>query len=67
MDGGFLRHADPLLAWQVMREARLLYGGSTDFADLQCRAYAQYIDHKPYFEMERRFVNEHSGVQRNGH
>ncbi len=54
-----LHVADPLLLKKISETAVLLCGDLTDFNEFKIYAYKRYIDHKPYFEMERRFAREY--------
>jgi len=51
-----LNRADPLLAWQVYRDARLLAGEPAEFAGLRRYAWRRYVEYRPFLEREARAV-----------
>lgn len=51
-----LERADPLLLWKIAESSVLLYGRPEALARLKIYAFKRYHDHRPYFEMERRFL-----------
>ncbi|MBI2401677.1 MAG: nucleotidyltransferase domain-containing protein [Gemmatimonadetes bacterium] len=51
-----LNRADPLLAWQVCRDARLLAGDPTAFANRCLYAWRRYVEYRPFLELEARAV-----------
>lgn len=56
VDLGMLNHADPLFLKQVMDHAQLLYGSRQRFEQMKLYAFRRYQDHRPYFDMERAYV-----------
>lgn len=56
VDLGVLNHADPLFLKQVMDHARLLSGSPQRFDQMRLYAFRRYQDHRPYFDMERAYV-----------
>ena len=56
VDIAMLDSADPLLAWRVATEGRLLWGSRRAFHEWKMYAYRRYQDHRPYLALERDFV-----------
>ena len=56
VDIAVLDSADPLLAWRVATEGRLLWGSTRAFHEWKMYAYRRYQDHRPYLALEREFV-----------
>jgi predicted nucleotidyltransferase len=56
VDLAILNHADPLFLYQAVRDAKLLFGNPTAFAELQARAFRQYVDHRRYLDLERDYA-----------
>ena len=56
VDIAMLDSADPLLAWRVATEGRLLWGSTRGFQEWKMYAYRRYQDHRPYLALERDFV-----------
>lgn len=52
----FLQQADPLFLWKIAENCVLLYGVPEALARLKIYAFKRYHDHRPYFEMERRYL-----------
>ena len=51
-----LNRADPLLLKQVSEACVRLYGSERELQRFKLLAFKRYQDHRPYFEMERRYV-----------
>lgn len=49
-----LNRANPLLLFQVSKNAVLLCGSRKDFLNFKLYAFKAYHDYTPYFEMERK-------------
>lgn len=56
VDVAVLNRADPLLLKQVTDHARLEYGTEARFEAFRRYAFKRYHDHRPYFDMEREYV-----------
>lgn len=56
VDVSVLNRADPLLLKQVTDHARLEYGSEPRFEAFRRYAFKRYHDHRPYFELERQYV-----------
>lgn len=56
VDVAVLNRADPLLLKQVTDHARLEYGTEQRFDTFRRYAFKRYQDHRPYFDMEREYV-----------
>ncbi len=56
VDLAILDHADPLFLKKVMEDCRLLHGAPADLQRLKLYAFKRYQDHRPYLDLERRFV-----------
>jgi predicted nucleotidyltransferase len=57
VDVAFLDHADPLLLKQVCEHCELVFGSQRRLDELKMYAFTRYQDHRPYFEMERAYVD----------
>lgn len=53
LDVAFLRGADPLFRWEVMREGRLLWGDPLDHLEYRAFAYRDFVDSADLRELER--------------
>lgn len=53
-----LNRADPLLAWQVCRDARLLAGDAAEFANVRRYAWRRYVEYRPFLEREAQAVKD---------
>jgi predicted nucleotidyltransferase len=53
-----INHADPLFLKKITERSILLFGESKEFAELKIYAFKRYVDHRRYFEMEKRFVEK---------
>ena len=62
VDVAFLNHADPLLLKQVCERCDLVYGSRRRLDELKMYAFTRYQDHRPYFALERDYV-ERAGAQ----
>lgn len=51
-----LNRADPLLLSQVSSHCRRLHGSEREMQELRLRAFKRYQDHRPYLELERRWL-----------
>jgi predicted nucleotidyltransferase len=51
-----LNRADPLLLRTIAGGCRRLYGSDRELQRFRLGAFRRYQDHRPYLEMERRFV-----------
>lgn len=51
-----LNHADPRLLRKVLEGGKRLYGSERRFKEWKIYAYKRYQDHRPYLDMERRYV-----------
>lgn len=51
-----LNRADPLLLAQVSSCCRRLHGSDREMQEFRLRAFKRYQDHRPYLELERRWV-----------
>ena len=56
VDVAFLDNADPLLLKQVCERCELVYGSRRRLDELKMYAFTRHQDHRPYFEMERAYV-----------
>lgn len=56
VDLAILNRADPLLLKQVSDGCVLLYGSDAELQRFRLLAFKRYQDHRPYLELERRFV-----------
>jgi predicted nucleotidyltransferase len=56
VDLAVLNRADPLFLKKVTEDCRLLHGDPGLLARLKIYAFKRYQDHRPYLELERRFV-----------
>lgn len=52
----WLHRADPLLAWHVCRNARLLFGDARDFEERRAYAWRRFVEYDRFFERERQAV-----------
>lgn len=52
-----INRADPLFLKKIVENCRLLYGETRELHQLKIYAFKRYHDHRPYFQMERNFVN----------
>lgn len=52
----WLHRADPLLAWHVCRNARLLFGDARDLEERRAYAWRRFVEYDRFFELERRAV-----------
>lgn len=57
VDVAVINRADPLLLKQIAAHAALVYGSTHDFEAFKLYAFKRYQDHRPYFEMERQYVD----------
>lgn len=58
MDVKSLHKQGILFKYQVMKDAKLLYGNITDFNQFQVYAINSYFDAKDLFKLEREIVNK---------
>jgi predicted nucleotidyltransferase len=58
VDVAVLNRADPLLLKQVTDHARLEYGTEARFDAFRRYAFKRYQDHRPYFDLERQYVEQ---------
>jgi predicted nucleotidyltransferase len=56
IDVVLLNHADPLLLERVTTTGRLLYGDPNRWQEFRAYAFKRYQDHRPFFQMEREYV-----------
>jgi len=49
-----IRHANPLLIFQISKKNILLSGNREEFIKFKLRAFKKYNDYAPYFEMEKK-------------
>jgi len=54
----FLQRADPLFLSRIVENCVLLYGNPGELARLKIYAFKRYQDHRPYFEMESRYLRK---------
>jgi predicted nucleotidyltransferase len=54
----FIHRADPLLLHHICQNALLLYGKEKDFHKLKMYSFKRYIDYRPFFLLESRFVDK---------
>jgi hypothetical protein len=47
-----LNKANPLLAYDVLFQGKMLYGKRDDFDELRARSFRYFIDAKPLFDFE---------------
>jgi predicted nucleotidyltransferase len=57
IDLSFINHADPLFLSHICKTAKLLFGKKQDLDELKMYAFRRYVEHKPYFRMEKEYVN----------
>lgn len=53
-----LNTADPLLAWQVCRDAELIAGDPLEFAERRRYAWRRYVEYRPFLEREAQCVRD---------
>lgn len=53
-----LCHADPLLLYHAVYNARLLYGDYGAFLRLKSYALKRRMDHRKFFELQERYINQ---------
>ena len=58
VDLALLNYADPLFLKKITERCRLLYGDPREIKELKIYAFKRYQDHRRYFEMERRFIDD---------
>ena len=58
VDISLLDRANPLLLHEVSKNGVLLYGTQYDFDNFNAYCYKQYIDYRPFFDLEEKTVNE---------
>ena len=54
VDLSVLNNGNPLLLFEVSKNAKLLYGSDEEFMKFKLQAFRQYNDYAQYFEMEKR-------------
>ncbi len=59
LDIVFVSHADPLLLKKIVETGFLLYGKKRDFAEFKIYAFHRYQDYQPYFELEKKVVENY--------
>ncbi|MEI7425330.1 MAG: nucleotidyltransferase domain-containing protein [Candidatus Moraniibacteriota bacterium] len=47
-----LNKANPLLAYEVLFQGKMLYGERNEFDELRARSYRYFVDAKPLFDFE---------------
>jgi len=57
LDLAVINHADPLFLKKITESCRLLYGSARELQELKIYAFKRYQDHRPYFAMEREYIN----------
>jgi predicted nucleotidyltransferase len=57
VDLAVINHADPLFLKKITENCRLLHGDPGQLQELKIYAFKRYQDHRPYFLMERAFVD----------
>ncbi len=63
VDVAIINRADPLFLKQIMQRCELIYGDRRTLAELKMLAFRRYQDHRPYLEMESRYVRRVSGME----
>ncbi|MEK9183147.1 MAG: nucleotidyltransferase domain-containing protein [Patescibacteria group bacterium] len=58
IDLTFLNQAGPLLLYQSVKNARLLYGQPKFFTAFQLRAVKQYQDHQKFFKLRDNYLRQ---------
>jgi predicted nucleotidyltransferase len=58
VDVSILNHADPLFLKKILESCELVYGNPQELAKLKIYAFKRYLDHKRFFEMERKYVEK---------
>ncbi|MBI2821781.1 MAG: nucleotidyltransferase domain-containing protein [Acidobacteria bacterium] len=56
VDLAVINRADPLFLKKITEACRLLYGDPTALYELKIYAFKRYQDHRPYFAMEKAYV-----------
>lgn len=64
VDVAVLNRADPLLLKQVTDHAQLEFGTAERFDAFRRYAFKRYHDHRPYFDMERQYVERMTAARR---
>jgi len=59
VDLAVINHADPLFLKKITENCRLLHGDPGQLQELKIYAFKRYQDHRPYFVMERDFVDRY--------
>jgi predicted nucleotidyltransferase len=57
VDLAVINHADPLFLKKITERCRLLFGTPGELQELKIYAFKRYQDHRPYFAMEREYVD----------
>ena len=58
IDLTFLNQASPLLLYQSVKNARLLYGQPKSFIAFQLYAIKQYQDHQKFFKLQDNYLRQ---------
>lgn len=62
----WLHRADPLLAWQIFRQAQLLFGDAGEFARYRAYAWRRFVEYAPFFALEAEAVRRRLARFRDG-
>jgi predicted nucleotidyltransferase len=57
LDLAVINRADPLFLKKITEACRLLFGSPRELQELKIYAFKRYQDHRPYFAMEREYVD----------
>ncbi len=55
IDLSIINTANPLLLFQISKNARIIFGSELDFYKFRLHAFHRYNDYLPYFKMEEDF------------
>jgi len=51
-----INRADPLFLKKIVEDCELLYGSPQELARLKIYAFKRYVDHRRYFDLEKKFA-----------
>ena len=67
VDVVWLHRADPLLAWEILQGAQLLYGDRRDLLRYQTYAWRRFVEYGRFFALEAAAVREGIARLRHAH
>ncbi|MDO8886406.1 nucleotidyltransferase domain-containing protein [Candidatus Oleimmundimicrobium sp.] len=56
VDLAIINRADPLFLKKIMENCKLLCGNPRELARLKIYAFKRYVDHRRYFDLEKKFA-----------